>query len=94
MTRQRIDPRGAWQGTELAADADVEPGLRAELVRVAEALRGAGYFGPFGIDAFTWEGEGGTVHLHRRSEINARYSMGWAVGMGDARPDLESEEAR
>ena len=89
LTRQRIDPRGAWQGTELAADAEVEPDLRAELERVAEALRGAGYFGPFGIDAFTWAPEDGTVRLHRRSEINARYSMGWAIGMGEARPDLE-----
>ena len=67
----------------------MEASLREELDRAAEALRAAGYFGPFGIDAFTWEGDDGTVHLHRRSEINARYSMGWAIGMGDARPDLE-----
>jgi hypothetical protein len=88
LSRQRIDERGAWQGTELTTDADVEPKLRDELPRAAEALRVAGYFGPFGIDAFTWAAEDGTVHLQRRTEINARYSMGWAVGMGDSRPDL------
>lgn len=89
LTRQRIDARGAWQGTSLATDTGVESSLREELARVSDALVAAGYFGPFGIDAFTWEGEDGVVHLHRRSEINARYSMGWAIGMGAARPDLE-----
>ncbi|HEX7602882.1 MAG TPA: hypothetical protein VF316_14800 [Polyangiaceae bacterium] len=89
LTRQRIDARGAWQGTTREVDAPVEASLREELDRSAEALRVAGYFGPFGIDAFTWEDQDGAVHLHRRSEINARYSMGWAIGMGDARPDLE-----
>ena len=90
LTRQRIDPRGAWQGTSLTTDAGVEARLRDELLRVSEALGVAGYFGPFGIDAFTWEDPGGALHLHRRSEINARYSMGWAIGMGDARPDLRT----
>ena len=90
LTRQRIDARGAWQGTSLAVDAGVEANLREELGRVSDALVAAGYFGPFGIDAFTWEGDDGAVHLHRRSEINARYSMGWAIGMGDARPDLRT----
>lgn len=89
LTRQRIDARGAWQGTVLADDAPVEASLRSELDRAAAALRAAGYFGPFGIDAFTWASDDGALHLHRRSEINARYSMGWAIGMGDARPDLE-----
>jgi hypothetical protein len=27
--------------------------------------------------------------LDARCEINARYSMGWAIGMGEMRPDLD-----
>lgn len=92
LTCQRIDARGAWHGTSPAIDAGVEASLREELGRVSDALVAAGYFGPFGIDAFTWEGPDGAVHLHPRSEINARYSMGWAIGMGDARPDLRTGE--
>ena len=30
--------------------------------------------------------------MNPRSEINARYSMGWGVGMGDCRPDLDDAE--
>ena len=50
------------------------------LARVAVALAGSGYFGPFGIDAFTYRNADGTVALQPRSEINARYSMGFAIG--------------
>ena len=56
--------------------------MRVERERVASALRQAGYFGPFGIDGYTYRGPGGAVCLQPRSEINARYSMGFAVGMG------------
>jgi hypothetical protein len=85
LVRQRCDARGAWLSTEpLASDAPErahEDALRAELARVASALESAGYFGPFGIDAFTYRGARGDVMLQPRSEINARYSMGWPIGM-------------
>lgn len=85
-TRQRCDAQGAW----LATEALPRDGLRRseicaiehEIERTAEALVAAGYFGPFGIDAFRHEGG-----FNARCEINARYSMGWAVGM-PSRPDL------
>jgi hypothetical protein len=54
----------------------------------AAALAAAGYFGPFGVDAYRYAAAG-VMAYNPRSEINARYSMGWAVGMGDLRPDLE-----
>jgi hypothetical protein len=57
---------------------------------VAEALIRAGYFGPFGIDGYRWKDEHGTLRFNPRTDINARYSMGWAVGMGSRRPDLET----
>jgi hypothetical protein len=85
ITRQRCDARGAWLSTEpLSPDAEErarEKTLRDELARVASALDSAGYFGPFGIDAFTYRGAHGEVLLQPRSEINARYSMGWPIGM-------------
>jgi hypothetical protein len=92
-TRQDVDDAGAWiestplvSGTLVSAELEA---LRNEGERTAEALFRAGYFGPFGIDAFRWKDEWGRLRFNPRSEINARYGMGWAIGMGDRRPDLE-----
>jgi hypothetical protein len=86
LVRQRCDPRGAWLSTEPidapAAHGEVATQLAEELVRVARALHEAGYFGPFGVDAFTFRDLAGALSLQPRSEINARYSMGFAVGFG------------
>jgi hypothetical protein len=86
LVRQRCDARGAWLSTEPAGlDHDnlrrVNQALEEEAMRVAQALHSAGYFGPFGIDAFTYREHDGGICLQPRSEINARYSMGYAVGM-------------
>lgn len=91
-TRQECDPTGAWLSSVRAAPEDLtvseRDALFAELRRVAAALHEAGYSGPFGVDAFRHEGPTGQSLFHPRCEINARYSMGWAAGMGDRRPDL------
>lgn len=93
IVEQRVGATGVW----LSA-APAEPGALDERERNAlfEALNAAaralcdrGYFGPFGIDAFRYRGPDGTPRFHPRCEINARYSMAWAVGMGSRRPDLE-----
>ena len=73
FTRQRCDARGAWIASEPIASPDIETRLGEEATRVAKALAGAGYFGPFGIDAFTYDGG----RWNPRSEINARYTMGF-----------------
>lgn len=90
-TAQRCDDRGAWIDTTRASADDLTPAERAALFQAleeaAEALAQAGYFGPFGVDAFRYRDARGTVRFEPRCEINARYSMGWAVGMGDRRPD-------
>jgi hypothetical protein len=88
-TRQTCDDAGAWQGTALAADLEPREAesLLAATRRAAEALRGAGYFGPFGVDAYRWRA-GVTIQFNSRGEINARYSMGWATGMQRCRVDL------
>lgn len=74
VTRQRCDARGAWIASE-AFDGDpaIAVRLEEEARRVGEALADAGYFGPFGVDAFTYHGG----KLNPRSEINARYTMGF-----------------
>ncbi|MBX3270013.1 MAG: hypothetical protein KF729_07110 [Sandaracinaceae bacterium] len=79
-TVAEVDAAGQWQRSRLAGDdlgESEQAALRRAFERVAESLHGAGYFGPFGIDAFR-HAEG----FHPLSEINARYSMGWPVGMG------------
>jgi hypothetical protein len=90
---QICDARGAWRETRRAGPSDLDPGDRQRLLEAAreagEALAAAGYFGPFGIDGFRWVGGDVGVLLCPRCEINARYTMGWAIGMGDLRPDLE-----
>ncbi|WP_437976674.1 hypothetical protein WMF11_05450 [Sorangium sp. So ce295] len=90
---QRCDANGAYLGAALAGEGDLGDGERRGLVEAAfeagQALAGAGYFGPFGIDAFRWEDEQGALRWNPRCEINARYTMAWAIGMGSARPDLE-----
>ena len=87
-TLQLLDATGAWQSTELApplTEAELAL-LTRESQRTAEALHAAGYFGPFGLDAYRWRAPDGRLHFQPRSEVNARYSMGWATGMGDFRP--------
>lgn len=74
VTRQRCDARGAWIASEaFSGTPDVRARLEEEALRVGEALAGAGYFGPFGVDAFSYDGG----RLNPRSEINARYTMGF-----------------
>ena len=91
-TSQHIDDRGTWIDSVRSAPSDLTNGertaLEGEARRVASALHDAGYFGPFGIDAFRWRDARGELQFNPRCEVNARYSMGWATGMGERRPDL------
>lgn len=86
-TVQHIDASGTWVSTERAPAAALLPAEFEVLERAARvtarALSQAGYFGPFGLDAFRWRAPDGGLHFQPRCEINARYSMGWAVGMAD-----------
>jgi hypothetical protein len=91
-TVQCCDASGAWSGSARcdpsALTAAEQGALEASAEQAAEALHRAGYFGPFGVDAFRWRDEGGELRWNPRCEINARYSRGWAIGMGPRRPDL------
>lgn len=91
LTRAEVDSRGQWVASVVCEEERLlrsEIGALDEIFRdTAEGLRAAGYFGPFGVDGYVWDDEGAR-RLQPRSDVNARYSMGWAVGMGEARPDL------
>jgi hypothetical protein len=80
---QVVSDRGVWQSTRLASESDLDPGERAALTtsaeRTAEALKAIGYFGPFGIDAYRYELDQ-RAKFCALSEVNARYTMGFAVG--------------
>lgn len=84
---QQTTREGAWTGTELAAAGAVsredDAELEAAVAAAGAALARAGYFGPFGIDAYrhrALDGGARTV-LNPMSEINARYTMDWAVAL-------------
>ncbi len=87
---QRCSDGGVWLGTRRASHVDLyvaeRDALGSQLERVAAALSQAGYFGPFGLDAYRYQ-LSGDIRFNPRGEINARYTMGWALGMGELRPD-------
>lgn len=91
LTRQRCGDDGAWAGSARCEHGALAAGerdaLREAFDDTARGLREAGYFGPFGVDAFAWDDDGAR-RFQPRCEVNARYSMGWSVGMGALRPDL------
>jgi len=80
---QQVTERGVFRAVRLAEPGELTVGELGALSERAEAvsnsLLSAGYFGPFGIDAYRYErdGQSGFCAL---SEINARYTMGFAVG--------------
>ena len=87
ITEQDTDDSGAWQRTRVASGllVDAADALYAEAAQVASALFRARYTGPFGIDAYLFRA-GNELFFNARSEINARFSMGWAIGMGARKP--------
>ncbi|MEM1029477.1 MAG: hypothetical protein AAGN82_03960 [Myxococcota bacterium] len=81
---QECDAHGAWQTTRFGAPLTSEEcaALRYETTRAGAALRETGYRGPFAVDAFRH-----AAGFCPRVEINARYTMGWGIGLPE-RPDL------
>ena len=89
---QETTPAGAWTRTEAAQPDDVpradDEALARALERAGRALSSAGYFGPFGIDAFRHRRpeRPSESALNPLSEINARFTMDWTTGMGARTP--------
>lgn len=82
--RQELDRKGQFGGIDL--DSAISPEIRDRLIgtalAVGNALRREGYAGPFGIDAWEYRGEDGSMVLHPLGEINARMTFGlvaWAT---------------
>lgn len=88
---QQVSERGVFRGVRLASPGELESAESASLFeqaeRVAELLHGAGYFGPFGIDAYRYQLDE-TRGFCALSEINARYTMGFAIGFPRATAEL------
>jgi len=88
-TVQDTTPAGAWVTSRVATAEDLRPGedriLRDLAVAAAGALAAAGTWGPFGVDAMRVLVDGRELLV--RCEVNPRYTMGWAIGMGPRRPD-------
>ena len=88
---QATDRAGAWTRTECAGAGEVaradDEVLGLALETAGRALATRGYFGPFGIDAFRYRDPHapGRTRLNPLSEINARYTMDWALAMGASR---------
>jgi hypothetical protein len=80
---QEVSARGVFRQASVAPPsllADTERrALLAQAERVAQALSAAGYFGPFGIDAYRYASDRGDGFC-TLSEINARYTLGFAIG--------------
>ena len=90
---QETTAHGAWTRTERAgrgavARADDER-LAEAVERAGRALARAGYFGPFGIDAFRHRTGRGEV-LNPLSEINARFTMDWSTAMAGSGRALDA----
>ncbi len=88
---QQVTERGVFRGVR-RADAgelslDEQRALLESGQRVGSALGTAGYFGPFGIDAHRYDSPSGRGFC-ALSEINARYSMGFATGFPRPATDL------
>jgi hypothetical protein len=84
MHRQRVDRKGQFVGIDLESGPSGEQRDRLldTVEAVAQALRGAGYVGPFGIDAWNYRREDGSIALQPLGEINARMTFGlvaWAI---------------
>lgn len=80
---QHVTERGVFRGVRLAEAGELEASEARALFeqgeRSAGLLQQAGYFGPFGIDAYRYELDGrrGFCAL---GEINARYTMSFVSG--------------
>ena len=82
---QHTDAQRAWLASTRVRPGELTAEARRALLRSAEhaaqALSEAGYFGPFGADAYFWRTPQGPLMLNPLGELNARYTMGFSVGM-------------
>lgn len=72
-----------------AEPASLAKSMHTELERAARRvgrhLKELGYFGPFGVDAFTWQASPTAVALNAISDVNARFTLAWSLGLAGDR---------
>ena len=82
---QHCDAHGSWVSSRALHEDELTRHerslLQSELTKVADALARAGYFGPFGVDAYRYLDLDEQLRFQPRSEINARFSMGYPRGL-------------
>jgi hypothetical protein len=88
---QDVTERGAFRGVRRAAPEELSEAEASALLERAEAaaraLHGAGYFGPFGIDAYRYERHG-AAGFCALGELNARYTLGFVCGFPEHPSEL------
>ena len=88
-TVQVCDMHCAWRESRRAGAGEITEAEGSALAmaarEAAESLRALGYWGAFGVDAFRWRDGEGRLRWNPRCEVNARYTMGWTMGMGENR---------
>jgi hypothetical protein len=88
---QVVSDRGVFRGSRLAAPGELEPSEAGQLfeqaARVAALLHDARYWGPFGIDGYRYR-VGDARGFCKLGEINARYTMAFAIGFPRATAEL------
>ena len=97
---QTADAGGAWTSSVAAVSSDVQSKFDAQLegafFEAGRELARAGYFGAFGIDAFTYRTQSNTgsrrVAFNPLSEINARLTMDWSQA-GASVEDLQERRS-
>lgn len=80
------DPKGAWVANQTLTEtlsASEHEAFQQAFTASAKALHTAGYSGPFGMDGFRWRDSDGHIHWQSLSDLNARFTMGYFVGMRD-----------
>jgi hypothetical protein len=83
---QETTAHGAWTRTERSGRGEIaredDARLEEAFAAAGAALARAGYFGPFGIDAYRHQAHDRDVDvLNPLSEINARFTMDWATAL-------------
>jgi hypothetical protein len=85
LTGQRVDHFGSWVESYSVPQGELDPAFhrafQTSTEQVSVALHSAGYFGPFGVDGFVFRDAQGARCFNPKSDVNARYTMGYAVGM-------------
>ena len=59
------------------------PELNRALEAVVGRLCDMGYFGPVGVDGFTWRDHLGARHVAAGTDVNARYTMSMGAGLDE-----------